>query len=87
MLDAERTPEESFLIETAADLSGAEWTGTNQEFYRLYSDWCRKYEMRPKSAVGFGRDLTPFVMRGWVVSRKIGGIHGKVINLVAVRGG
>ena len=85
MLDAERTPEESFLIETAADLSGAEWTGTNQEFYRLYSDWCRKYEMRPKSAVGFGRDLTPFVMRGWVEKWGSNGAYGKRVNLEKIR--
>lgn len=86
MLDAERTPEESFLLETAADLSGAEWTGTNQEFYRLYSDWCRKYEMRPKSAVGFGRDLTPFVMRGWVEKWGSHGSYGKRVNLEHIRG-
>jgi len=85
MLDAERSSEESFLMETAGDLSGAEWIGTNQEFYRLYSDWCRKYEMRPKSAVSFGRDLTPFVLKGWVGKWGSHGSYGKSINLHIIR--
>jgi hypothetical protein len=41
--------------------------------------------MRPKSAVSFGRDLTPFVLKGWVSSRKTSGIHGKFLDLSIIR--
>jgi hypothetical protein len=85
MLDGERSPEEMFLREMAGEMVGDEWRGTNQEFYRLYVDWCRRYEIRPKSAVGFGRDMTPYVLKGWVGKWGSHGNYGKQMDLGKIR--
>ena len=78
MLENERSVEETFLLETSSGFD-EDWRGTNQEFYKLYSDWCKKYEIRPKSAVGLGRELTPFILKGWLGSYKTNGVHGRII--------
>ena len=78
MMENERSVEETFLMEIASGLEG-DWRGTNQEFYKLYSDWCRKYDIRPKSAVGLGRELTPFIVKGWMGTYKTNGVHGRII--------
>jgi hypothetical protein len=85
MLENERPVEEMFLSEIVGELEGDEWRGTNQEFYRMYVDWCRRYDIRPKSAVSFGREMTPFVLRGWVGTYKTNGIRGRTINIRAIR--
>ncbi len=51
MMEAEQSVEEMFLHEIALRLPGDEWKGSNAEFYKLYADWCREYEIRPKTAV------------------------------------
>jgi phage/plasmid-associated DNA primase len=86
MMDAERSAEEMFLTEIASELAGDEWRGTNQEFYALYSEWCKKYEMRPRTAVSFGREMTPFMVKGWISKWGSNGAYGKSINLVKIRG-
>jgi hypothetical protein len=68
------------------ELTGDEWRGTNQEFYQLYADWCKKYEMRPRTAVGFGREMTPYMLRGWIGKWGSHGAYGKFIDLKAIRG-
>jgi hypothetical protein len=78
MLENERSLEEKFLIEISSDMK-EDWRGTSQEFYKLYSEWCRKYEIRPKSAVGLGRELSPFIFKGWLGNYKNHGIHGRII--------
>jgi hypothetical protein len=85
MMEAERPVEEMFLREVAGDLEGDEWCGTNQEFYRLYIEWCRKYDIRSKSAVGLGRDLTPYVMKGWLCSYKNDALLGKKVHLNKIK--
>lgn len=85
MLDAERPTEEAFLVEMASQLEGDEWRGTNQSFYQLYSNWCNKYEIRPKSAIVFGRDLTPYILKGWVFNYKSHGLHGRGLDLKSIR--
>jgi hypothetical protein len=85
MMDAERPVEEMFLREIAGTLEGDEWSGTNQEFYRIYVEWCRKYDIRPKSAIGLGRDLTPYVMKKWLHSYKNDIVLGKKIDLNKIR--
>ena len=85
MLDAERPAEEMFLKEIAGELVGDEWRGTNQEFYQLYADWCKKYEMRPRTAVGFGREMTPYMLRGWIGKWGTNGSYGKFIDLKMIR--
>ena len=85
MIDAERPLEEAFLIEFAADSSDNEWRGSNQAFYQIYSHWCNKYEVRAKSAITFGRELTPYILRGWISNSKTNGIHGKIVNLGFIR--
>jgi hypothetical protein len=85
MMDAERPVEEMFLRETASELEGDEWSGSNQEFYRIYVEWCRKYDIRPKSAIGLGRDLTPYVMKGWLCSYKNDTVLGKKVHLNKIK--
>jgi hypothetical protein len=85
MLDAERPAEEMFLQEIAGELTGDEWRGTNQEFYQLYADWCKKYEMRPRTAVGFGREMTPYMLKGWIGKWGSNGAYGKFIDLKMIR--
>lgn len=80
MMDAERSIEEMFLKEVAGELEGDEWRGTNQAFYQLYVEWCRRFDIRPKTAVSFGREMTPFMLKGWVGSYKNNSIHGKIIH-------
>ena len=41
--------------------------------------------MRPKSAVSFGRDLTPFVLKGWVSKWGSNGSYGKQVNMALIR--
>lgn len=77
MLEAERPVEEMFLTEIAGALEGNEWRGTNQEFYQLYADWCKRYDMRPKTAVAFGRELAPYILKGWIGNFKSNGVSGK----------
>jgi len=86
MLENERPPEEMFLTELAANFSGdSEWKGSNQELYRLYSQWCSRYEMRAKSAIVFGRLLTTYTIRGWIAKTAMDGIYGKVLFLDKIR--
>jgi hypothetical protein len=85
MLDAERPAEEMFLKEIAEALTGDEWRGTNQEFYQLYADWCKKYEMRPRTAVAFGREMTPYILKGWVGKWGSNGIYGKFIDIHKIK--
>lgn len=85
MLDAERPAEEMFLQEIAGELTGDEWRGTNQEFYQLYADWCKKYEMRPRTAVGFGREMTPYMLKGWIGCYKSHGVHGRTMNIRIIK--
>jgi hypothetical protein len=86
MLDAERPVEEMFLMEIAGKLEGDEWRGTNQDFYQMYTDWCKCYEMRPRSAVAFGREMTPYMIKGWVDKWGSNGLYGKSLNLTKIRG-
>jgi hypothetical protein len=79
MMEAERPVEEMFLNEIVTDLEGDEWRGTNQAFYQLYVEWCRKFDIRPKTAVSFGREMTPYILKGWVGAYKNNSIHGKII--------
>jgi hypothetical protein len=79
MMEAERPIEEMFLREIITDLEGDEWRGTNQAFYQLYVEWCRRFDIRPKTAVSFGREMTPYVLKGWVGTYKNNSIHGKII--------
>lgn len=85
MLDAERPTEEAFLIEIVSQLEGDEWRGSCQAFYQLYSNWCNKYEIRPKSSISFGRDLTPYILKGWIFNYKSHGLHGRGLNLKSIR--
>ena len=85
MLDAERSVEEMFLTEISGELTGDEWRGTNQEFYQLYADWCKRYEMRPRTAVAFGREMTPFMLKGWIGKWGSNGAYGKFIDLKKIR--
>ena len=62
-----------------------EWRGTNQEFYKLYADWCRAYDIRAKSAVGFGRDVAPFILKGWIGTYKSNGIFYRNINIKVIK--
>jgi hypothetical protein len=66
-------------------LPGDEWKGSNAEFYKLYADWCREYEIHPKTAVAFGREMTPFVMKKWVEQYKSHGTHGKTIKMKTIK--
>lgn len=86
MLEAERPVEESFLRESAAEIEGDIWRGTNQEFYCLYAGWCKRYEIRPMSAVAFGRAMTPYVLKGWIANAKSNGEHQKLINAATIKG-
>ena len=85
MLETEIAPEESFLRDMARDLSGSEWRGTNQEFYKLYAEWCSAYDIKPKSAVGFGRDIVPYILKGWIEKWGSHGLYGKSINFEKIR--
>jgi hypothetical protein len=85
MMEAEQPIEEIFLKEIAGELEGDEWRGTNQAFYQLYVEWCRRFDIRPKSAVGFGREMTPYVLKGWVGKWGSNGSYGKTINLKIIR--
>lgn len=85
MMEAERPVEESFLVETATKVEGNEWRGTNQEFYRLYADWCKDYEIKPLSAVGFGRAMTPYILKGWLSDGRNSAVRTKSINLYKIR--
>jgi hypothetical protein len=85
MLENERSVEEMFLTEIAGELEGDEWRGTGQAFYQLYADWCRRFEIRPKTAITFGRDMTSFVLTGWVGTYKSNGIHGRIINIRTIK--
>lgn len=86
MLENERSPEEMFLAELATDLEAEEeWNGSNASLYKLYAQWCRKYDMRPKSAIQFGRDLTSFIIKGWVKNYALRGLHGKTVLLKKIR--
>lgn len=85
MLESEIAPEEAFLREMARGSVTDEWRGTNQKFYKLYADWCRLYDFEAKTAVAFGRDITPFILKGWI--GKWGGhsFYGKSINYKKIR--
>jgi hypothetical protein len=85
MMEGEVPGEESFLRDTARDMSGAEWRGTNQEFYKLYVNWCRVYDIKPKSAVGFGRDITPYILKGWIEKWGSNGFYGKLLNFNKIK--
>lgn len=85
MMESEVSPEESFLREMARTSEVDEWRGTNQEFYKLYADWCRVYDIKAKSAVGFGRDITPFILKGWVGKWSGHGFYGKCIDFNKIR--
>ena len=85
MMDAERPVEEMFLRETANELEGDEWCGSAQEFYQMYVSWCRKYDIRPKSAIGLGRDMTPYMMKKWIDVYKSNGMHGRIINITKIK--
>lgn len=85
MMESEVSPEESFLREIARTSEVDEWRGTNQEFYKLYSDWCRVYDIKAKSAVGFGRDITPFILKGWIRAHKSNGNLYRIINIKNIK--
>ena len=85
MLESEIAPEEAFLHEIAHESATDEWRGTNQEFYKLYADWCRKYDINAKSAVAFGRDITPFILKGWIGSYKSNGVFYRIINMKNIK--
>lgn len=85
MMESEISPEESFLRDIARESKEDEWRGTNQEFYKLYADWCRLYEMKAKSAIGFGRDISPFILKGFIMNSKNSGVHNKIANLKLIR--
>lgn len=85
MIDNEKPAEESFLLDMAKNLNGDEWRGSRQEFYKLYVDWCDRFEMRPKSAVGFGREMTSFVIKQLVSNWGSHGNYGKIIHLNKIR--
>ena len=85
MMENERSSEEMFLCEMAQKYEGPMWSGNNQDLYRLYVDWCRLYEIRPKSQVVFGREMTPFILRGWIGKWGSNGIYGKSINISKIR--
>jgi hypothetical protein len=87
MIDAERPTEENFLIEMASQLDGDEWRGSCNTFYQLYANWCNKYDIRPKSTISFGRELTPYMLKGWIFNYKSNGIHGRGLNLSLIRAG
>jgi hypothetical protein len=52
---------------------------------QLYADWCKRYDIRPKTAVAFGRDLAPYILKEWVGTCRIGSAWGKCIYLRKVR--
>ncbi len=86
MLESERPVEELFLTEIAGELEGDEWRGTNQEFYQLYANWCRRYDIRPRTAVSFGREMTPYLLKEWLGRWGSNGAYGKLIYLKKIRG-
>ena len=85
MAESEIALEEAFLRAMARDSTGAEWRGTNQEFYKLYADWCRLYEIKAKSSVEFGRDIAPFILKGWIGSYKSHGAHGRILHINVIK--
>ena len=38
------------------------------------------------SAVAFGRAMTPYVLKGWIVNAKSNGEHQKLINIATIKG-
>jgi hypothetical protein len=33
---------------------------------KLYAEWCKRYDIRPRTAISFGREMTPYMLKGWV---------------------
>ena len=42
-------------------------------------------KIKVKSAVGFGRDVTPFILKGWIGKWGSNGLYGKKIDYKIIR--